>query len=651
VISRWVRFRLILAALVMTGLFTALGAKAWTLQVRDGARMRALGEEQYLKELVLPAPRGAIRDANGVELALSVQVPSAFVNPREVGDVAGSAAAVAQALKLDVREVEEKLASGRHFEWLKRHISVEEARKLRALALPGIGTADEPQRFYPGRELAGTLLGFADIDGRGVEGLELSLDEKLRGERAKLPVIRDRRGEVVIDGEAPISVAAGASVTLTIDRFIQYSAERALADGIRENKAKAGVAIVLDPKSGAILAMTSFPGLDPNAPAKDGRDRPVVDAYEPGSVMKVFSVVSALDAGAVKPGDTVDVEGGRLQLGKHVITDTHKGLGVIPVGEVITVSSNVGAVKIARRLGAEKLHDGLAKLGFGSRTGVELPGELRGRLRDAGSWGEAGLATVAYGYGMQATPLQVAAALQVVAAGGVAYRPFIVRRVVDGEGHVVSEAAPEPRPVLSDKAARDMTAMMKTVTQKGGTASKLSVPGFLVAGKTGTAYKHDPVTHKYSTDKYLASFIGFVPADDPRLAIVVMIDEPSAGKHFGGDVSAPVFATIASETLKYLGVPATEKIEARPASDVVEIDPRAVRDAEREAVPDEEVVESGDLVALPDFTGMSVAQALALAQTRGIKLEIEGTGRATRQFPPPGRAVKSITCHVTFDPG
>ena len=639
--DRWVRGRLLMAAAVLAGLFLALAGKAFTLQIRDGAKMRSLAEKQYMQELLLPAPRGSIHDTNGVELALSVDVPSAFVNPREVGDVTGSAGPIAQALGLDVREVEEKLASSRHFEWLKRHITPAEARKVRALGLGGIGLAEEPQRFYPALGMAAAVLGSADIDGRGVDGIELSLDEKLRGARTRLAVIRDRRGEVVMSGESPATAVSGATVTLTLDRFIQFTAERALADGIRENKAKAGVAVVLDPRSGAVLAMVS----------SDTRDRPVTDSYEPGSVMKVFSVVSALDGGAVVPSDQIEVASG-VQVGKRLMTDLHKGAPMLTIGEVIKKSSNVGAVKIARRLGKERLHDALVRLGFGARTGIDLPGESRGRLRDASTWGEAGLATISYGYGLQATPLQIAGALTAIASGGSYYRPFIVKKMVDSDGKVLAEANPEPRGAISSKAARAMVEMMKSVMTKGGTAQYLVVPGFVVAGKTGTAYKQDPETKKYSTDRYLASFVGFVPADDPRLVIVVQIDEPTAGKHLGGDVSAPVFGAIAAESLKYLGVAATEKVAEKARGEVLEIDERAVREAEREQPPDEESTDGGDaMVVIPDFGGLSVAQALALAQARGVKIEVEGTGRAKKQFPPAGRALKSITCHVTFNPG
>lgn len=642
VVERWVRLRLLIAASVIAVLFVALVGKAATLQIRDGKKMRALGEQQYLQELILPAPRGSIHDANGVELALSVDVPSAYVNPRLVGDVAGGAAPIAQALGLDVREVEAKLASGRHFEWLKRHISPAEARKIRSLGLVGIGLAEEPQRFYPGLTLAAPVIGAADVDGRGVEGIELSLDAPLRGNRTKLPVIRDRRGDVVMDSTLQASGVAGATVTLTLDRYIQFTAERALADGIRENKAKAGVAVVIDPKSGAILAMAS----------SDARNRPVTDAYEPGSVMKVFSVASALDAGVVKPDDPIDVANG-IQLGKHHITDAHKGAPVLSVTEVIQHSSNIGAAKIAWRLGKDRLHDGLERFGFGAKSGIDLPGESGGRMRDAKAWGEAGLTTIAYGYGIQATPLQVAAALAAVANGGTYYRPFIVRRIVDAGGNVVEEASPEPRSAVSARAARQMIEMMKAVMKKGGTGSKIAVPGFIVAGKSGTAYKHDPVTKGYSHDRYMASFMGFAPADDPRIAVLVMMDEPSAGKHMGGEVSGPIFGTITTESLKYLGVPATERVlPKKPADDVLDIDEGAVREATSEDEPPPDVTPlATEMVMIPDFGGLSVAQALGLAQSRGVKIEIEGTGRAKKQFPPAGRALKSITCHVTFDPG
>jgi cell division protein FtsI (penicillin-binding protein 3) len=281
--------------------------------------------------------------------------------------------------------------------------------------------------------------------------------------------------------------------------------------------------------------------------------------------MKAFSITAALDARAIAKTDVIDVEGGKLLVGRHVIKDTHKGERLLVVGDVMKYSSNVGAIKIARRLGREKLHAALLALGFGARTGIELPGEARGVVRDPARWGESGLATISYGYGMTATPLQIAAALGAIASGGILYSPHIVKRIVGPDGQV-TETRVEGRRVLSAVAARDAGAMLRSVMEKGGTGESIKVPGFTAAGKTGTAYKHDPVTRRYSTDRYLSSFIGYAPADDPRLVIVVQIDEPSAGKHYGGLVAGPVFAAIMSEGLKYLGVAPSERIESPTSS-------------------------------------------------------------------------------------
>ncbi len=648
---KWVRVRLLAVTAVLGGLFVALAGKAWTLQIHDGARMGELSRKQHARELSLPPPRGSIRDVNGVELAVTVDVSSAFVNPREVADVAAAAPALAAALGLDVREVEEKLASSRRFEWLKRHIRPDQARLVRALSLRGIGVVAEPRRFYPARELAGTILGFAGLDGRGLEGIELSLDALLRGERRSSPVIRDRRGDLVIPTDSAPASVPGAHVTLTIDRFIQWTVERALTAGVTEHQAKAGIVVVLDPRTGGILAMASWPPLDPNAPARAGheaRNRAVADAYEPGSVMKVFSVVAALDAGAISASEMIDVEGGRLQIGRRVITDTHKGENLLSIGDIVKYSSNVGAIKIARRLGKERLHDALVRFGFGAKTGVELPGERQGRVRAASTWGESGLATHSYGYGLLATPLQVAAAMNAVATGGIYRRPHIVRRVVAPSGEV-KDTPVEERRVLDARVAQTMNGMLQLVTQKGGTADKVRVPGFAVAGKTGTAYKLDAVTKRYAKDRYLSSFMGYVPAEDPRLVVLVLIDEPSAGKHYGGTVAGPVFAAIATESLRYLGVPATQPLSAEPPAEVAAA-PALEEAPDIEILADEPPLDD-ELVIIPDFTSLSVGQAVALARARGLRLEIEGTGSAIEQFPPPGPALKSIACHVTFDPG
>jgi cell division protein FtsI (penicillin-binding protein 3) len=665
--ARWLRIRLVFTALVLLGLLGALGYKAFTVQIRDGARMRALGEAQYLHEMELPAPRGSIRDVHGVDMAVSVDTDSIFANPRAVRDARATAKALSGALGIPWRELEKKLAETRYFVWLKRRVTGEASAKVRALDLPGIGSTAEPRRFYPGKSLAGPVLGFAGLDGKGLEGIELSLDTLLRGEKTTLPAIRDARGNLLLGHtwtDVEPASAGGGCVTLSLDRFLQYTAEQALEAAVTLHRAKAGVVVVLDPKSSDVLALASFPTYDPNDPSHrgDAKNRAVTDAYEVGSVMKVFSVAAALDAQVVKPTDVFDIEGGRLQIGAKTITDTHKGESLLTVTEVIKYSSNVGAVKIARKLGKEALHDTFAELGFGQVTGIELPGERAGVLRDTRRWGEIGLATASFGYGLTVTPLQLATALSAVASGGVLHPPRLVKRVVAPDGRVLVESPPDAgRRVLSEAAARDLAAMLKTVVEKGGTGEKVVVPGFVVAGKTGTAHKHDPQTGTYAADRYLSSFMGFAPADDPRLTIVVLIDDPRGESHFGGVVAGPVFARIASEGLKYLGVSGTVPLPEPSATEPVAAAPEAGPPVppvtslesslawERDDLPPAGPGEP--IVLIPDFTGLSVGQALAWAHKSGIRLEIEGSGRAVRQFPQPGRALKSIPCLVTFNPG
>lgn len=685
----WLRVRLCFVAVVMTALLGAIGYKAWKVQIVDGARLRALGQAQYLHQLEVPAPRGSIVDANGVELAVSVAVDSIYADPKMVVEPTRTARLVARALDLPFREVDAKLATEKRFVWLKRRVTPEEARRIRELGLPGIAIAKEWKRHYPGRELAGTVIGLISSDGRGIEGVELAHDDVLRGDDARLPVLRDARGGVLVAGGLGEGLAApapsGATVTLTIDRFIQYTAERALADALKEHKARAGVVVVLDARSGEILALAASPNFDPNDPRTRGeaRNRPVTDVYEPGSTMKVFTIAAALEDGAVKATDYIDVESGRIQIGTKTIRDTHFERRMLTVTEVMKHSSNVGTVKIARRLGREKLAEWFRRFGFGSRTGVDLPGERTGVVRDPRRWGEIGLATGAFGYGLTVTPLQLAAGMVAVANGGIWYRPTIVKRVTAADGRVLHADAPEGRRILRPETSRALVDMLKAVMEKGGTGEKIKVPGFVVAGKTGTAHKVDPRTGKYAADLYLASFLGFAPADDPRIVILVMIDEPRGKKYFGGQVAGPVFARVASEALKYLGVAGTAPVQEPAAASagagggasgatggavgaggaggaggsasaspplvppVDQPEPVAVEDAEDlpPAGPGEAIV------LIPDFTGMSMAQAVSAAAAAGVRIEIEGSGRAVKQFPSPGRALKSITCRITFDPG
>jgi cell division protein FtsI (penicillin-binding protein 3) len=494
------------------------------------------------------------------------------------------------------------------------------------------------------------------------------MDALLAGRRARMPALRDAHGNVMLSGGAG-RFRPGASITLTIDSAVQFVAERALAEAIVKHRAKAGTALVLDVATSEVLAMANWPTFDPNAPSqatkKKARNRAVTDAFELGSVMKIFTVAAALEAGVVRPDTIIDVERGRFRVGRKVIRDSHHDWE-LDVGGIIKRSSNVGAVKIARRLGAELLHAALLRYGFGSPTGIELPGERAGVVRDPKRWGQIGLATISFGYGVTTTPLQVAAGFAAVGNDGMYHEPRIIKRVNDADGTLLFEHEPSGRRIMSVETARQMQAMLASVFDKGkrgGTARSVEVVGFRVGGKTGTAHKVDPATRKYSEDLYLSSFAGLAPIDDPRIAVLVVIDEPRGKDHYGALVAGPAFARITSETLRYLGVPPsgpppeeaapeqahaasdTSQVDEGPSGSAAETPGAAALSAPLNTDPDDE-----NAIPIPDFRGLGVAKALDLARELGLAVEIGGSGRAIAQVPQPGFAIAPVTIRIEFGP-
>jgi cell division protein FtsI (penicillin-binding protein 3) len=530
----------------------------------------------------------------------------------------------------------------------------------------------EPRRYYPNRALAGPLLGWAGLDAVGQEGIELEYDRWLRGTRAQVPGLRDALGrEVLASGLGDVSEQAGHDLHTTIDRYLQFRLEHALAAGVAAHRAKAGVALALDPASGEILAMAAVPSLNPNEPdgsrERGARNRAVTDPFEPGSTMKTFTLTGAVEAGLVKPDEHWFCENGHYPIGGRVIHDAE------PIGDVTTVgvlarSSNICTAKIAAREGRERLHDILLRFGFGRPTGVDLPGERAGQVRTAARMGPVETATMSFGQGLTATPLQVAAAYAAIANGGTWYRPHVMRRILDGAGQEVASAAVDGRRVIAPEVAAAMRAMLVAVTQKGGTAEKLAIPGYTFAGKTGTAQKVDPLTRHYSTDKWASSFVGFAPAEDPRLIVFVMIDEPQ-GTHYGSMVAGPVFADVMADALRWMNVPpnvavaAAEKKDAKASAKANASDAASVSVSVKPSVSDNDDESDGDeaVVAIadeaegarsdvPDFTGMSVGEALDVARRVGLRVEVLGSGYATAQSPGPGAARRGAACRVVFSP-
>ncbi|HZS42515.1 MAG TPA: penicillin-binding protein [Polyangia bacterium] len=671
--TRWLRVRLWLATGVLLAVFGLLGYRAWVLQVESAEKLKSAAESQYLRDVELPPKRGRILDRHGAELAASAEVDSVHCNPRQIAARAPDVArALSEPLHLDRRELEKKLRAQRYFTWIKRRITPEEARAVRELAIPGVLLEKEPRRYYPNRALGGPLIGWAGLDAVGQEGIELEYDRWLRGTRAQVPGLRDALGrEVMSSGLGDVSEQAGHDLHTTIDRYLQFRLEHALAAGVGAHRAKAGVALALDPSNGEILAMAAVPSLNPNEPdgarERGARNRAVTDPFEPGSTMKTFSITGAVEAGVVKIDEHWFCENGHYPIGGRTIHDAE------PIGDVTTVgvlakSSNICTAKIAAREGRERLHDILLRFGFGRPTGVDLPGERAGQVRAAARMGPVETATMSFGQGLTATPLQVAAGYAAIANGGTWYRPHVMRRIVDGAGQEVAAASVDGHRVLAPEVAATMRMMLGAVTQKGGTAEKLAIPGYTFAGKTGTAQKVDPLTRHYSTDKWASSFVGFAPAEDPRLVVFVMIDEPQ-GTHYGSMVAGPVFAEVMADALRWMNVPpnvaaaavAAAPVEKKGASANANAGASAsanasANDGDGDGDEDDAVLAIADEVEgatksdVPDFTGMSVGEALDVAKRVGLRVEVLGSGYATAQSPGPGAARRGAACRVVFSP-
>ncbi|MBW2700492.1 MAG: transpeptidase family protein [Deltaproteobacteria bacterium] len=654
--TRWMHIRLILVAGLLVLMAGGISFRMWQLQVSQAEWLEGLAKDQYLRQIVLEPMRGAIVDRHGAPLAVSVMTDSIFVTPSELEDGPAVARALSKALDLNAGKLEKKLARRKHFTWIKRRIPQEEANRVRELKLAGVHFTRESRRFYPARELASSLIGFAG-DGRGLEGLELLFDSRLRGSTTLAKGIRDARGRTLFsEGMTDPDGADGVSLVLTLDLTIQEIAQRELERAVTESKAKGGMVVVMDPATSDILAMANVPNFNPNMywtfKPSSYRNRSVTDCFEPGSTMKIFTIGAALQEGVVKPGELIDCEKGRLAIGRHHINDSHRGLGKIPLREVLVHSSNVGTAKLGMALGKPGLHRSLKNFGFGLRTGVDLPGESRCILRPFSRWSDVGLATISFGQGISVTPLQMTSALCSVASGGILRRPRILKALLSEQSREREQFEPDVgRRVLDGKWASTVRDMMVGVTEPGGTGTRAAVPGFAVAGKTGTAQKADLIAGGYSKDKRVASFMGFVPADSPRLAILVVVDEPTTSP-YGGTVAAPPFARIAEAVLGYLGVFAAHTPEPVAEKNIQIDKPRsgailAPVLEEWPGSPEELSVATG-VIRMPDLRGLSVREAVGQLSPKGLDVIVSGSGRVKRQRPAAGKILE-LASRVTLE--
>ena len=540
-----------------------------TLQILQAAELTVKADRQHQKTVSLEGARGSIVDHHGKMLAMNLEVPSVFGVPTVLDSPARTARSLSPVLHVRTDELERKLRQDRGFVWLARKLDPEQGRRLEQLSMEGIGVVMEGRRFYPKGPLLSHVLGFAGMDGEGLEGVERGYESQLHGEKLVTILQRDAMGRTVFPkGLAEQSPAPGHSLVLTIDEVIQYIAEKELEEAVTRTHAKSGTMIVLEPQTGALLALAISPRFDPNAVSALGpdrwRNRALTDAYEPGSTMKAIIAAAALEEGVMRPDTMVFGENGRWSIANTAIHD-HEKLGWVSFAQVIQKSSNIGAAKTGMGLGDLRLYRYLQAFGFGQRTDIDLPGEVVGLLKSPREWGRRSVASISMGQEIGVTPMQMVSAVAAIANGGVLMKPYVVSEIRDAQGRVLKQILPQvKRRVVSPDTARAVTAILEGVVTDG-TGGKAAIAGFRVAGKTGTAQKIDPQTGTYSTSQFVGSFVGYAPADYPRLAMIVVVDEPQ-GEAWGGTVAAPVFNRVGAQVLNYLGVLPNEPVKLAMAS-------------------------------------------------------------------------------------
>lgn len=630
-----IRFRLGLARILFLAMFLVVALRSFQLQILQGDQLKRLGERQHLKEWIVQPKRGTILDRGGESLALSLEAQSVYARPRRILDPDTASRRLAQILGLRSAEVRKRLESEKPFVWVKRQVTPKEAERVQALRLEGVGMSYEPNRYYPQGQLAGQVIGFVGRDSQGLEGVELQYEKYIRGETASSVVERDALGRrVLVQGTEEVQIPPGGNIYLTLDTSIQHLAEKELEAAVAKFRAKAGIAIVVEPFTGEVLALANYPFFDPNRFSRQSshqwRNRAVTDSFEPGSTFKTLVAAAALEERVVDKEDLFYCEFGKYPFGGRIIHDTHE-YGWLPFYKILQLSSNIGATKIAEKLKKERLFRYIQTFGFGEPTGIDLPGEVPGMVRPLERWYPIDLATHAFGQGIAVTPIQLVMAYAAVANGGFLVRPYVVRRVVGPGGEILVANQPHVvRRVMSERTSRVLTSILKGVVSDGGTGVMAGVEGFEVAGKTGTAQKADLVRGGYAAKKRVASFIGFVPADDPRLVLLVLVDEPEVNV-YGGVVAAPVFRNIARGALRHLGV-----VPEKPEAISFSVAAKGEAPVRLEAKKNGEIIKDEDSAGAPNFIGLSLREAVEKTRTLNLRVKMHGHGYVVRQSPTAG---------------
>ena len=555
--NKYFKFRILLVGAFFLIAFMVISAKVIHLQVYRSPWLSQKASDQYEQSSTTSGKRGIIYDRNLREMAVSINVTSIAAYPPRLEGTQFTAKVLADILNLDAAKIQHKLAANKPFVWIKRQTTAKETRAVRDLQIPGIDFVTEYNRFYPHTTLAAQALGFTGLDGAGLEGIEFYYNQLLKGAHKNFTVFKDALGNGFSAEPEQSANNRGHDLILTIDSNIQYITEKALQEAVDQYSALSALAIVMQPRTGAILAIAHCPHINPNAYADFDkslwRNRAVTDSFEPGSTMKIFSAAAALEYGETTPSSIFYCENGAYRIGKNVVHDIHKH-GWLSLQQIIKFSSNIGAVKVGEKVGAKNLYRTLRNFGFGRKTGIDSPGETTGSLSNYRSWSNIDTGAISFGHGVSVSAIQRVSAVSAIANDGILMKPYIVQQIVNQNDHPVKRFKPqEIRRAISARTAKIVKNIMKTVITEGGTGVNAALDGYSVGGKTGTSRKLDE-NGQYSVNSHTASFIGFTPADNPEIAVIVVIDEPK-GKYYGGIVAAPVFKQIAQQTLNYLNVP------------------------------------------------------------------------------------------------
>ncbi|OGP76458.1 MAG: hypothetical protein A2V86_12620 [Deltaproteobacteria bacterium RBG_16_49_23] len=648
----WFKIRVGLISFFLLFSFVFIVGRMFQLQVLKKEQLYKLAARQQISQIPLVPKRGTIYDRNENELAVSLEVDSVYAESKKVVEVEKAVQELSTIFQNDRKELRESLKSQKSFEWIQRKISPKETEAVKALHLSGIHFLRENKRFYPHSHLAAHVIGFVGLDSKGLEGIELQYDVLLNGKQNILTTEKDAMGRGIMTAGGPYEKEEHyRNIVLTIDKQIQHVAETELSHSVQKWGAKGGMVIVMDPMTGKILALTSYPFFNPNQfiqyRPKSWRNRAVSDVFEPGSMFKAFLAAAVLEEKIVQPSDSFYCENGSYTIYDRTIRD-HSKHGWLTFQQVIKVSSNIGAAKAAEKLGKERFYRYLCDFGFGEKTRVGLPGEAKGIVHHPRYWPPVTLDTIAFGQGIAVTGIQMATALCAIVSGGVLMKPQVVERITNEKGVVIQSFKPGTvRRVISGETSRKVMALLKATTEKGGTGEQAVPQGYEVGGKTGTAQKVDSILGGYSEDRYTSGFMGFAPADEPKIVILVVIDEPR-GSTYGGIVAAPVFGAIVEKVLPYLNIlPKGTMIVKNELEFPVKREAAAVLPAIEEV----KVGKGVEQVVMPDLTGLPMRSALSRIEGRGLIIKVSGNGKLVEQVPRAGAVIdKGDICYLKFEP-